>query len=394
MRWHGRCAATRCARSSTGADLLLVTSRHESGPLVVLEAAVAGVPTVGTAVGHLAEWAPRAAAVVPVGDAAALARETAALLADDARRVALAAEAQRLALGMDARPHGGVVRATLRGRGPPMTDVDFIDFIDFIPTADPLLRAPRLAYVFTLPVLGIVTCFETNSAYVLGVVESAFGDCTCGAPRRGRRRRACASSCARGLNTSRGARRCGHVCPDATRLLVHTPGSVAVADPDRRESVAYVTTALVADRGHFRSAVLEAITLALLAHLDRHPVHAAALRGADGRAVLLAGPSGSGKSTLAYLAHDAGFDVLGDDRVWVQREPALRVWGWPGQMRLTLDAPHHFPALAGVGETSVVGGKEKLVVDVVGAAPRPATRAVVCLLARGPAAELERLSAE
>ena len=28
-----------------------------------------------------------------------------------------------------------------------MTDVDFIDFI---PTADPLLRAPRLAYVFTL----------------------------------------------------------------------------------------------------------------------------------------------------------------------------------------------------------------------------------------------------
>jgi len=63
---------------------------------------VAGVPTVGTAVGHLAEWAPRAAATVPVGDAAALARETAALLADDARRLAVAAEAQRLALGMDA----------------------------------------------------------------------------------------------------------------------------------------------------------------------------------------------------------------------------------------------------------------------------------------------------
>src|SRR6202047_4092146 len=39
------------------ADLMIVSSRHEAGPLVALEAAVAGVPTVGTAVGHLAEWA-------------------------------------------------------------------------------------------------------------------------------------------------------------------------------------------------------------------------------------------------------------------------------------------------------------------------------------------------
>jgi hypothetical protein len=272
-----------------------------------------------------------------------------------------------------------------------MTDVDFIDFI---PTADPLLRAPRLAYVFTLPVLGIVTRFETNSAYVLGVVESAFGGWHVrgAAPRPPEARVRVVVR--EGTEFVDGRAPVRHVCPDATRLLVHTPGSVAVADPERRESVAYVTTALVADRGHFRSAVLEAITLALLAHQDRHPVHAAALRGADGRAVLLAGPSGSGKSTLAYLAHEAGFDVLGDDRVWIQREPALRVWGWPGQMRLTLDAPRHFPEIAHVGETSVVGGKEKLVVDVGGAAPAPATRAVVCLLARGPQAELERLSAE
>jgi glycosyltransferase involved in cell wall biosynthesis len=102
VRWHGTLGRDALRALVDRADLLLVTSRHESGPLVVLEAAVAGVPTVGTAVGHLAEWAPRAAVAVPVGDAAALARETAALLADDGRRVALAAEAQRLALGMDA----------------------------------------------------------------------------------------------------------------------------------------------------------------------------------------------------------------------------------------------------------------------------------------------------
>lgn len=35
------------------ADLMVLSSLHEAGPLVLLEAAVAGVPTVGTAVGHL-----------------------------------------------------------------------------------------------------------------------------------------------------------------------------------------------------------------------------------------------------------------------------------------------------------------------------------------------------
>jgi glycosyltransferase involved in cell wall biosynthesis len=84
------------------ADLLVVTSRHEAGPLVLLEAAVAGVPTAGTAVGHLADLAPYAAAAVPVGDHAALAREIARLLADEDARLAMAAHAQERALAEDA----------------------------------------------------------------------------------------------------------------------------------------------------------------------------------------------------------------------------------------------------------------------------------------------------
>jgi glycosyltransferase involved in cell wall biosynthesis len=84
------------------ADLLLVTSRHEAGPLVLLEAAVAGVPTVGTAVGHLTEWAPDAAVAVPVGDPVSLANETAALLHDEERRLTIAAAAQARALREDA----------------------------------------------------------------------------------------------------------------------------------------------------------------------------------------------------------------------------------------------------------------------------------------------------
>ena len=84
------------------ADLLLMSSRHEAGPIVVLEAALTGVPTVGTAVGHIAEWQPEAAVAVSVGDPEALARETAALLADDERRTRIAAAAQRRAMTEDA----------------------------------------------------------------------------------------------------------------------------------------------------------------------------------------------------------------------------------------------------------------------------------------------------
>lgn len=84
------------------ADLLLVSSRHEAGPVVVLEAAVAGVPTVGTAVGHVRDWAPAAAVAVPPGDGEALGAETAALLTDEGRRQRLAGEAQARAEAEDA----------------------------------------------------------------------------------------------------------------------------------------------------------------------------------------------------------------------------------------------------------------------------------------------------
>jgi glycosyltransferase involved in cell wall biosynthesis len=100
--FHGYLPQERLRPVVLAADVLWLSSRHEAGPLAVLEAAVLGVPTVGTAVGHVAEWAPRAAVAVPVGDADALARETELLLGDEARRLRLAAEAQRRALECDA----------------------------------------------------------------------------------------------------------------------------------------------------------------------------------------------------------------------------------------------------------------------------------------------------
>ena len=86
----------------SAAHLLVMSSRHETGPLVLLEAAVVGVPTVGTAVGHLAEWTPAAALSVPVGDWAALAGTIERVLADEDLRLRLAWSVQRRAMREDA----------------------------------------------------------------------------------------------------------------------------------------------------------------------------------------------------------------------------------------------------------------------------------------------------
>lgn len=101
-RFHGFLPQRRLRPLVEAADLLVMSSRHETGPLVVLEAAVAGVPTVGSAVGHIAEWAPQAASAVPPRDPAALAAAIGALLADEEQRLRLAREAQRRALTEDA----------------------------------------------------------------------------------------------------------------------------------------------------------------------------------------------------------------------------------------------------------------------------------------------------
>jgi glycosyltransferase involved in cell wall biosynthesis len=84
------------------ADIAVISSRHEAGPLFVLEAAVAGVPTVGTNVGHVHEWAESAALAVDCQDAESLASQIALLLSDEPMRQRLAYEAQARAVTEDA----------------------------------------------------------------------------------------------------------------------------------------------------------------------------------------------------------------------------------------------------------------------------------------------------
>ena len=87
------------------ADLAIQGSFHESQGVAILEAAMAGVPAVGTSVGLVAELAaagPPAAVAVPVGDAAALGDAIAALARDPARRARIAEAARTWALAHDA----------------------------------------------------------------------------------------------------------------------------------------------------------------------------------------------------------------------------------------------------------------------------------------------------
>lgn len=102
VRFHGFLPHDELRPLVESADVLVLSSRYDAAPMVVQEAAVAGVPTVGTAVGFVGEWAPDAAVAVPVGDAEALGDAILALLADEERRLKVARQAQARALAEDA----------------------------------------------------------------------------------------------------------------------------------------------------------------------------------------------------------------------------------------------------------------------------------------------------
>ena len=268
--------------------------------------------------------------------------------------------------------------------------------VDILPTADPLLRYPNLAYSRVQQVLGLDVRFESNSRYVIDLVEETFvgwgAQTTDGA---------CSVPALRvtlvvhdGTEPSETGTSVRHISTGDGRLLIHSAGSVAVVDPARGEVLAYITTALAVEREQFRDAVLEAGTLALVATFDRHPLHAAAIER-DGHAVLLAGASGTGKSTLAYLANQSGLNVLGDDHVWVQLEPRLRIWGGgPARVRLLPETVALFPALARTDAATPLDAKAKSVF-LLDASPRTAERAcdsaTIGVIARGDTASLERI---
>jgi glycosyltransferase involved in cell wall biosynthesis len=105
VAFHGFVPSDELAIFYQRAALHVISSRHEAGPVSVLEAAACGVPTVGTRVGHIADFAtavPPAAVAVPTRDPRALADAIVAVLGDDAQRLALGAAARSWAVEHDA----------------------------------------------------------------------------------------------------------------------------------------------------------------------------------------------------------------------------------------------------------------------------------------------------
>jgi glycosyltransferase involved in cell wall biosynthesis len=102
VTFHGFTYGEEIAEVLRRSHLYVHSSRHETGPVSMLEAAASGVPTVGTAVGHIADLAPDAAVSVPIGDDRALAWAITELLEDEDSRLALGKEALNFARIHDA----------------------------------------------------------------------------------------------------------------------------------------------------------------------------------------------------------------------------------------------------------------------------------------------------
>ena len=103
VAFHGFQPADRLGTFYARAHVHVVSSRHEAASVAMLEAACAGVPTVGTAVGYASDWSADGRAVaVPVGDADALAAEVVGLIEDPERRGRMAAAARAWAVAHDA----------------------------------------------------------------------------------------------------------------------------------------------------------------------------------------------------------------------------------------------------------------------------------------------------
>ena len=87
IRWHGGVA--NASRTFRAFDVLVLSSRTEGTPIVLLEAMSAGIPVVTTGVGGVPDVVgPAEAVIVPAGDAAAIARGIRLCLDDGPARAA------------------------------------------------------------------------------------------------------------------------------------------------------------------------------------------------------------------------------------------------------------------------------------------------------------------
>jgi len=230
--------------------------------------------------------------------------------------------------------------------------------------------AGSLRYTVQLMPLGIPTRFEADAPELLAAARTAYGETRADAPPAHDSggqgslvlRVVLLSGTQRAEAPASDTHPALRVDADRELLLLAAPDALGRASRAERTALARLTPALLAAPERLR-AVLDALVLYLLTPLDRQPVHAAAVaHGAAGLA--LAGRGGAGKSTLAYAAQRAGLDVLTDDAVYVQLEPALHVWTLRRPLHLAPETAKWFPELASLPTTLRANGKQRIAVPM------------------------------
>lgn len=165
--------------------------------------------------------------------------------------------------------------------------------------------------------------------------------------------------------------------PAGARVVHEAPrGSIAYSDEQDAVWIAYdgASADCRPGRGEARisvdrsragwewAATRPVLTLTLIELLKRRSLFAlhaaAAVRGDD--AVLFAGRSGSGKSTAALALLLDGWQLLGDDMLFLRRDSGrVRAYGFPDEIDATADTVRLLPELAPIERWAVLPGYTK-----------------------------------
>ena len=179
------------------------------------------------------------------------------------------------------------------------------------------------------------------------------------------------------------------VVVEGRSVRIAGPSAEGRAVVDSRTATCAVSHDWFAAPDRLRDEVLEPLVLFVLAHHDRTPLHASAFVAGD-IAILTGGPSGAGKSSLALAADRAGWPVLSDDTVYLQRRGRFGIWGLPRAAHLLPDDSRD-PA----APTRTRNGQVKHAIPFGSTARNTvsAGRATLCLLERGSRVALAPLGA-
>jgi hypothetical protein len=173
------------------------------------------------------------------------------------------------------------------------------------------------------------------------------------------------------------------IAVEGSRLTLGGGGISGWADAVSKRAACAVPANLAGASAALAEAI-DTLLLFILARSGRTPVHAAGVMAGE-TALVLAGPSGTGKSSLALAAAAMNLPVLSDDTVYVQLDPALRIWGFPRPVHVF---PEDAPSCG--HPTRLRGGKRKAAIAVAGRS-QPAERAALILIERGEAVALTPL---